>query len=749
MILSMDGKNTIFSIMKFLKSIFLLNVCMFTVFMCDINTVFAVSCPAGQYAYLSWCHGCTAGCYCIGTKDYQGHGYLYSCNTEKQTVKFGAYTLDNGTHGAYACPASYPNSESESTSASNCYLTTTAGKYVSTANSAPVSCPAGYYCPGNVKINYGSTGGQTVCPAGTFASRGASSCAKCPAGQYSAAGASSCTKCPAGTYSAAGASSCTKCPAGTYASKPGNSKCSSCPRLTSGYIYDSTTGLTSLGQCKEYLKAGLLALKNCSDGTLTKSANTETTWMSATGAETIKAKAGYKVSGDGDGTSCVACGKGYYSIGGETTCTKCKQSKDDGWSETTTDSEKSTSITACYQTKTPTNCLSGTIKRNLTSSTNTEWSNPTVLEQLVAKNGYVVSGAGCLPCPDVPDGWEEISKDGSEGGTSWDYCQVKKSVTGCKGYLVKSAINANNYGEINSDNLSASAGHYKTGSGDHAKCEMCPSGKISEKDGATACTSCANGKATNTAHTKCISCSAGTYVDEETRLCSQCPSDGVNFDLYKYITQTGKTGTETCALQLKLSTDTNASNYNGKYSSCGAGTYVKYVYSADKNNYVSSGNQTINTSGTSIEVKDGGSLSKDWCKECPSGQYNIGGYCKECAKGSCITGSDDSSYKCELCPKGKYCKITEGTVIKCDDAGFCPKNTYSPGGLDTCYSCPVGYITKTDKEGDIGAEDVEQCVLAPFVLQIGIKNKYTFPMLKGLSLNSSAIEVKKNRPYKH
>jgi sugar lactone lactonase YvrE len=79
---------------------------------------------------------------------------------------------------------------------------------------------------------------QTVCPAGSFCTAGASFPTLCPAGTYSAAsGASSsaaCLPCNAGSFSAQGATSCaftvSTCPVGTYAN--GAAACAPCSPAT-------------------------------------------------------------------------------------------------------------------------------------------------------------------------------------------------------------------------------------------------------------------------------------------------------------------------------------------------------------------------------------------------------------------------------------------------------------------------------------------------------------------------------------
>ena len=86
-----------------------------------------------------------------------------------------------------------------------------------------IPCAAGTYEP-----NFGATGLGIVrannnfymtcslqCPAGSFASPGATACSTCLAGSFSGPGAGSCTLCSSNQFSNDGSSSCTTCPPGS------------------------------------------------------------------------------------------------------------------------------------------------------------------------------------------------------------------------------------------------------------------------------------------------------------------------------------------------------------------------------------------------------------------------------------------------------------------------------------------------------------------------------------------------------
>lgn len=193
---------------------------------------------------------CPAGSYCPGLTS------MPSCTS-------GTY---NDTLGINACPANYGTSPAQSTANNQCYLTTTAGKWVATKNAAQTSCTAGGYCPGDVKVNYGSTGGRTPAAAGYYVSAtGATAQTACAAGTYtSTTGQTKCTDAAAGTYTTgckitSTNTACTGtavCATNTY-SDARASVCIAC-NTTDGYKNSGTTASDHAGiaSCKVYCSGG-------------------------------------------------------------------------------------------------------------------------------------------------------------------------------------------------------------------------------------------------------------------------------------------------------------------------------------------------------------------------------------------------------------------------------------------------------------------------------------------------------------
>jgi len=154
------------------------------------------SCPSG---YGSSPTGSTSASDCYLTTT--AGKYIGTVNSSTQyTCSSGWYCpsekVNYGSKGGYrACPSGYGTSPTGSTSASDCYLTTTAGKYIGTVNSSTqYTCSSGWYCPSE-KVNYGSKGGYRACPSGygtsPTGSTSASDCYKVITVSYSGNGATS------------------------------------------------------------------------------------------------------------------------------------------------------------------------------------------------------------------------------------------------------------------------------------------------------------------------------------------------------------------------------------------------------------------------------------------------------------------------------------------------------------------------------------------------------------------------------
>ena len=194
----------------------------------------------GGYAYYQTIKECEPGSYCPGKNKV-------SCNKDNQatvhTDTFGIYSCSADTDGNYELSSGGVAANS----INKCYLVTDVGDWVATANAAQTDCQADGWCPGNATVYYGSTGGRTACVAPyKFAAAGSDDANDCylktTAGQYvETAGAGQIT-CPAG-YWCVGDVTIYKGGSVTGRSTKGGSE--QCP---AGYR-DGTTGYSLQSQC--------------------------------------------------------------------------------------------------------------------------------------------------------------------------------------------------------------------------------------------------------------------------------------------------------------------------------------------------------------------------------------------------------------------------------------------------------------------------------------------------------------------
>ena len=231
---------------------------------------------------------CSAGVRYTVSSGYYSTGGTSTTRTG-QSQCTGATYCASGVRNS--CPGSYTaNTTAGKTSASQCQISVSAGKYIATANSSTQStCAAGRYKAAHT-VNYGST----------------SSCSTCGAGTYSSSGAASCTACSGSTQyqNLTGQSSCKTVSSGYY--KSSNSAQTQCP---SGYR--DGAGAANINGCEMDVDAGHYV------GT----ANSSTQSTCAAG----RYKAAHTVK-YGSTSSCSTCGVGTYSSSGAASCTACSGS---------------------------------------------------------------------------------------------------------------------------------------------------------------------------------------------------------------------------------------------------------------------------------------------------------------------------------------------------------------------------------------------------------------------------------------
>jgi hypothetical protein len=221
------------------------------------------------------------------------------------------------------------------------------------------NCTAGYFCPlGSVN----ATSPAQECPAGSYSSAGAATCAPCAAGQHGAAPVmvlANCTgpctaghfcpagsdrpdafPCPAGWYSLPGAAACSQCGAGRFGNTSRQSSADCSGDCTAGYFCVAGSVNATAAPCPagQFSFAAAGTCTNCSLGSY--GAHAALTTPGCTGlcpAGTYGAVPGLAVAtcsgACAAGYACVAgstnataavCPVGRFSIGGAGDCTACR-----------------------------------------------------------------------------------------------------------------------------------------------------------------------------------------------------------------------------------------------------------------------------------------------------------------------------------------------------------------------------------------------------------------------------------------
>ncbi len=542
--------------------------------------------------------------------------YVASANAACTDVGSGYYTtasqtISQGSTGSRSACSSlnafYTASDSGRNATTDCYGTTSSGKYVSTAKSGEVTCAAGGYCAGSVKVYYNSTGGRTACGAGKYnastGSSASSACTNITAGCYGTSASSSCPAvCAANTYSDAGASSCSSCPTDyknsgdTAASHAGSA---SCIITVSGGYYIGTAGDNSSNwdecACGTYKASHTVAY-----GSTSSCAPTDAGYYAAAGASSqTKATAGYyAAAGACSQTACS--GRTKYSAAGAASC--------------------STVLTGYYTT----GCNSS--------------SNACTSQTICAKGTYCSSGVAY----DCPGGTY-----GSTTGLSTNACSGKCTA----GYYcpagstsaTQNACATNATSAAGSDAISdcvCKAGYSGDASTSSGTCTACACGYYKGSTGNTSCTKTTAGYyATGTGNTGQTKATAGNYA--AAGACSQSSCADLGGGLYSS-SAAGSDATNDCYATVPA-TKYLSSSTSTSFTTCTAGYYCPgktlYYNSTGGRTGCGAGKYSAAGSGASSDCKTisagcyGASASSACPNTCAPGNYSTGGTsgCTICA----------------------------------------------------------------------------------------------------------------------
>ena len=261
----------------------------------------------GTYAYYGVAKECDKNAYCPGKDKVE-------CNSSNQATvqveKFGLELCSALGNGKYA--TSDGGAAAKSTAA--CYLTTSNSKFVAAAGAAEGTCTAGGWCPGGVRVNYGSTGGRNTCPT-KYPSSAASSNSELDcyvttaAGKYVATVGAGQVNCAGTGYYCPGG---TNVYSGAYGSRLTTGGRTQCPAGYRDLV--ATASTTKEAQCTMNVAGGkyvATAKESAASGTC------------AAGY----AKAAHSVT-YGNTSSCAACtGATYAASTGQASCTACPTAK--------------------------------------------------------------------------------------------------------------------------------------------------------------------------------------------------------------------------------------------------------------------------------------------------------------------------------------------------------------------------------------------------------------------------------------
>ena len=521
------------------------------------------------------------------------------------------------------------------------------------------------------------------CPVGKFSNKIGGVCQECHPGYATNTIESiNCVKCFPGKFTNGDTTiNCINCPNGYFTSHEGSSLCESCKNGT----YSITLGSNSQENCIE-----------CASGKISKSGSQLCTFCPS-GKWSREKK------------TCIDCPKGTYSftigLTSEKECSSCPIGK---YSD----------IAGLIYENQCKECYSGHIGivEGITSNT----SCVSCEQGKYRKNLYT-----CEECQDgaVSTSSQEQCKICPEGKVSNQYkvncldCPLGKFGNRPQQHTIETCIDCDpgKYSNISGITNSVDchicrSGKYNLefGSTSIASCLSCISGKFRTIDMDINCEKCPTGQYSDIGSHMCFLCEKGKYsilIDDLPVFCEYCPAG-------KFIDNKGGYLLESCI-------DCPSGKYSNKEG------LIDY-------------NQCVNCDKGKYSDKLG-SLDKSSCINCNAGQYNnnIGSSnineCKPCSTGSIST---EGSFKCDVCPPGKYSELMGATECKlCDEGKIsreksslacndCPDNSEENIEKTRCSCIKGTYNNNIDGEDCLVCPDKFTCEKGSFIKNISINSNY-------------------------
>ena len=619
-----------------------------------------------------------------------GYTTMPKCSSGEYTTEKGKFACSSLGTGVYT------KSPAKSGADTACYLTTTSTKFVKTAKSAEETCTAGGYCPGGVKVNWGSTGGRNTCPT-TYPSSAAGSnseldcyvttavgkyVATVGAGQVNCAGTG--YYCPGGTNVFSGTYGSrlttggrTQCPAG-YRDGAAAAAKTDCKMNVAGGKYIATADDATPTSCVAgtFKAAHVVAYGSTSSC----SACTGRTQYSSAGASSCSTvSTGYYTTGcNASSNNCTGqsqcTGATYCASGVQNNC----PAQTSGWTRGTGNGW--TSYTSCYETKDVVSrfCSAGQLKKTATSAT--AWGAPTISVAVQARPGAIVNGqtcelcsganysaggtaTSCTACPTAEPGWIQGTGD---AWSSYSSCYETQTPANCAGGTVKRvAASATAYKTDVTlvTQLKSKAGYYASATA--TSCTICPAGSYCPAS-ATTTTKCAN----------------WTYAPSSGMAsCTACPtltSDWSKADS----TGTGWTSHTSCV------------QISPTPAGCASGNIKQTAASDDATTWASS---VVNTA---LSANPGYRVNGASCSICTGATYSAGGTATSCSTCPTIYTSDTTNGKtknteCKVkTDAGKYiAAANDSTQTTCPAKNYCPSASVAYGSANSPTACPAANST--------------------------------------------------------
>nr|XP_054760934.1 uncharacterized protein LOC129267226 [Lytechinus pictus] len=684
-------------------------------FECPGGGATASQCQEGYYARngSSACSPCDVGHYCLVSGTIEpvvcADGYFsnttgasectqceagYFCNAISQMPCEAGSSSSAGETSCSTCPGGY-----ECPGGGALATICDPGYYALNGSSSCTECEIGFFCPISGTVE------RTACTTGYYANEtGSQSCEQCPEGYRCTSSHLSPVICPRGSYASAGSTSCTSCNDGEYADSTGLSSCMACPE---GYSCNNTMASPLICAPGTYSPWAVKYCLECPDGSYQDSPGQASCEACTAGSACL------------DKTSApVPCPDGYYSLANATTCIPCPggyqctvQSADPVLC--TAGSFAANGSAACQDCPVgfycpfdgllePIGCIDGTFSNEtnaiscMVCPAGSECLDHFSTPSPCSSSYYSLGGnTTCTICPagyrcPTTDAEPIICQAGQYASLAQTSCQdcPKGSYCPYDGSSAPTVCSAGWYADsLGNVNCTTCPMGYQCA--DETKSpEACPPGYYTDQTGQETCITCAAGTyqtaSMQTSCTECpanfrcpnntqepIACEAGFFSTSGSTSCASCPVGQACGSSGQGLCQVGEYSNGTDCLPCPQGF--MCPSPLGNPQACPTGTYQDTT--GKSTCYLCPGGSScLSVSGSPTP--------------CDTGYYSVSGQqvCSICPEGK---WSDDGASSCSGCPAGHEC-LNGTDRIKPQN---CSAGTYAAEGAGVCTPCPLGMFS--------------------------------------------------------